>query len=375
MAKSAASLATRVPWPAGRLAFQSLESKLAVFQDYDLALEILLGDIGKSASDRDSVKAALSGDLNQWIGRARRYDPYRAFWLLEGLGRRYARHAAEEPSGALLLPHDIEDASAYLPLHLGMGLYLAERFLGEASAAPRKQADDPRPRPMPEPASRLEASFNDLRELCRAYSRPGYFEAAFEPLGMVARLLFPQTLNPLDRLLASEDPNLRACFWHGVGRGLYFAPSLTLPWLAWQSRNLGRVYRPIAEDPRGRNLLAGLSKALVLVNIRHPAVVADFLDRNHGWPCFKAAFSQGVATALVAWPLATESPEEARRFIQHRPSDRALRQLWKEHVRQPAQRAVSELEPRIRRRDAPGELFRFHPLTDASRQRWFPSAN
>ena len=120
--------------------------------------------------------------------------------------------------------------------------------------------------------------------------------AAFEPLGLVARTLYPHLVTGVETALAATDPSLIGHFWHGVGRALYFAathfiPGLTSPWAGI----LGGA--PHREGVC--NLVAGLAWATALVNLRQPAIVADQVASLDSRILESGAFAHGVASALM----------------------------------------------------------------------------
>ena len=151
---------------------------------------------------------------------------------------------------------------AVLPLHTGASLWLAERLLAElARGAP------------------AAAALERWRQLCTAALRPGHAGLAVEALGLTARHLDPQRVAALAELLRSTAPELAELFWHGVGRGLYFAPTHLPPWTGAARRAFAKAWSEPPDLPGRANATAGLAWALTLVNVRHPEVVAA-ADRN-----------------------------------------------------------------------------------------------
>jgi hypothetical protein len=183
---------------------------------------------------------------------------------------------------------------------------------------------------------------------CRENSREGYAEVALEALGLVARNLRPALVPLLDRGLAALDPGLPACFWHGVGRGLYFGPTNLVPCRCplWPGLNKARSEPP---HQLGRlNAVAGLSWALALVNVRHPEVIAAFVEHLGDGTAWGAAFSDGLCSALLVWDRwAPRSPQVAA-LLSHRagPAGGGSQRRWERLVVVPVRalfgRAVPE---------------------------------
>ncbi len=338
---SVSAAGAAAPWLSAGQACRELENKLAVFEDFEHVEEKL----GLPRQGRP--------DIEDWIRRARQQGSYRAVWMCEGLGSAYARRCwkGRPPQGLLNsgLP-----LPALVSLHVGMGLLFAERSLQRWQARSCW--------------AKLPASLEHFLHLCRSNSRPGYLQAAFEPLGMASRLLFPWTVEPIGRHLAFLEPRLLDYFWHGVGRALYFAPAGAAPLPGWQDWNLQRCLAEAPDRTARLNLMAGLSWAMLLVNIRHPELLEGFLRRNRMHEELRSAFSQAAAAALMIWRLTAASPAEADRFADHQPSDPALRAQWKEWVAVPSQLAIRECEPWIQRFDCPGKLFRYRSLSRLSGQ-------
>lgn len=231
-----------------------------------------------------SAAAAEGGPLPRQLRQARGLGAFEALWTVEGVGHGLATAACRGgrlPEG---LPASFAaravPAGAWLPLHTGMGLALAERAI-----------DGPD----------LAGSLRHFEELCRAGSRPGHALAAFEGLGFVAATLHARHIPAIDRALDARDPELALYFWHGVGRGLYFAPLHAFP-----GGTFAALARAGAEAPSPEaraNAGAGLAWALTLVNLRHGDLVASVaeaatagLDRPA-----RRAFAQGVGAALAVW--------------------------------------------------------------------------
>jgi hypothetical protein len=260
-------------------------------------------------------------------------DPYRALWVTEGRGYALAERAYRQGAAPRGLLGGADADGSLIPLHTGMGLALAERALRHLSA-----------RGVAREASAAVARFVAA---CRDNSRPGYAEAALEALGLVARNLRPGLVPLLDRVLAGLDPTLPAYFWHGVGRGLYFAPTNLVPCRCpfWPGLERARSEPPYQ---LGRlNAVAGLSWALALVNVRHPEVIAAFVDHLGDGAAWGAAFADGLCAALMVWDRWAPGSPQVAALLSHRagPAGGRSQRRWERLVVAPARTLLARGAP------------------------------
>ncbi len=296
-------------------AWRELASKLEAFRDFEYAHQIL-GLVGESETA-----------LEEAVRRAREHDLYRSLWLLEGLGYVYAEAAWVKSNGdgaprGLLSAKALDSLprAARLPLHTGLGLSLARREIPGSSD--------------------LDAALERFREGVRSNARPALRPPAFEALGLVVRNLEPHLLDEVDARLEGEEQEL---YWHGVGRGLYFAASQTFPGTLPRAFTKARDEAPRASARR--NALAGLAWAFAMVNLRHPEVVADFVDRHAvAWSdADDQAFAHGTASAFtLALDAAGGDAEQetVKGFLFYRPDGSAGgRERWRRLVAEPCEAA------------------------------------
>lgn len=218
-------------------------------------------------------------------------DRYAGLWTVEGLGHCYASKVLEISATPISLLSSDTLASglpnqSLIPLHTGMGLAFATKLV--------------RTLPLRTSLGGMREALDQFLRLCRCNSLPGYDGAAIEALGLATCLLRPRLVSEFDRLLLSGEPELLQHFWHGYGRGLYFAPTSTLPCtsMLWPSINKAMSVPP---HQTGReNAVAGLAWAITLVNIRDPQVLESFLDRQ-GQELSGDAIVNGVNSALAVW--------------------------------------------------------------------------
>lgn len=317
---------------------RELQNKLEVFERF----QYTLADIGASPG------APLP--LPEAVRRAAVMEPWARLWVVEGIGHACAEAAwrGPDPPRALLASLDAEDipAKAWIPLHTGMGLSLASRILRE-----RVHGGSP---------ADLSAALRLLLDLCARCSAPGYARAAFEGLGFVARNLYSFTVPAIDRQLARLAPELRACFWHGVGRGLYFSPAGFLPGATGSA-----MTRAMAEPPydEGRlNAVSGAVWALTLVNLRHPEIVSSFLDRHPRLcrPPTDGALMDGFSSAAALWCDAAGTDGWLGAFLRYRPDNPRAAEVWRRLVEEPCRRAIRRCAG-LRRSRRLDDLFLYRP--------------
>jgi hypothetical protein len=249
-------------------------------------------------------------------------------WATEGIGYELLERRSrvgQSPRGLLCEPDDSVPVGSWTTLHTGMGMALADQELE-------------RLHPGPGPLARRQALVEYV-ELCSEAARPGYAELAFEPLGLVTRILHPALVPAISQELAEMDGPWSDLFWHGVGRGLYFLPAHLPPARSAPWAGLGAcLEEPPAE--RGRNnAAAGFSWAVTLVNLRHPCVVEAFLAHHAELDRPGDPVAQGVASALLLWHEASGGSKELRSFVRHTPASQR-RAVWQRVVRAPFEEAL-----------------------------------
>lgn len=283
-------------------------------------------------------------DLAAMLHKTHALGPFFSVWATEGAGHYYAYQLATgsaPPHGILSEAPDVP-VENLIPLHTGMGLALAEASLNQHSAP--------------------EAVAEGFIQLCRRNSRHEYWPAAVEALGLVVRNLRPELIAPLDQFFSSVRDDMRAYFWHGIGRGHYFAVFNSLP----LANSPGQGFEMCLQSPHelGRlNAVSGFVWAMTLVNLRHPEIIASWLDR---WSAMITddAVANGIFAALVVWACCAPDDHLVRTLSQHQPAggNSILHRAWDNQVRQSAHLAL-----RYRRLKATPEIakiFRYQPLTE-----------
>lgn len=315
--------------PGQALAGRSVGNKIAAFRDFHRAM-------------LDTAATARGGSLADRVEAALGMESYRALWTVEGLGFGDTERGRPPSSLPELLATGALPRRAMIPLHTGMGLSLARRAL----AASEPETGD----------GALEATLERFWASCRRRAAPGCELMAFEALGLVVRQLHPHLLLPVDRALMAIDRELQACFWHGVGRAISFAPSQV--WCPLGSGLEAARLEPPHALGRG-NALAGWAWAFTLVNLRHPALLEGLL-REHGERIFdRSAFGHGVGSAILVWYDTHGWERHLGAFLDHRP-EHSLAALWRDLVTAPARQALGAY-PQLARDRALERRFRYRP--------------
>lgn len=251
-----------------------------------------------------------------------------AVWASEGVGYElFERGRKAGRSSRDLFAGEGEGVpnGSWTVLHTGMGMALAETWLERIPSVPA--------------SGRLPERLAEHLQLCKEAARPNYAELAFEPLGLVTRLLRAELVPAFGAQLDRIGPPWSDLFWHGVGRGLYFLPANLAPRRSapWAGLDMCRAEPP--HESGRRNAAAGFSWAVTLVNLRRPAVVESFLSHHLEAEDLGEPVAQGVLFALLLWHETTRGSRELRQFIAHVAAPQR-RSLWQRVVRGPFEEAL-----------------------------------
>lgn len=309
----------------GRAARAELVNKVKVYQWVRRARERLGEDLSSPPPP-----------LARTMEKLRAMDPNSALWLVEGVGYRCAHWRLNvEPTGEPGLFHDLDAQGVperWQPiLHAGLGLAIARGQLDALASRIEGRHPDERA---------VGQRLHRILEWGRIHADPRFRSTTFESLGMVSRYFHPSLVVPLDRTLrhlgppTEGEPPWRTLFWHGCGRGLYFAPIQMVP--AYGS--LERALEAAAEEAPTDQLdayLAGLGYAFALVNLAAPEVIeSTLLRRVTGMGAetgtgglADTAFATGLAGALCMRRTITPDSPELDALLAHRP-DASIRSAW-----------------------------------------------
>ena len=311
MLQSSDLLKSITPEGSSRMEWQEFHNKLQAFYLFEHV---------------DSVLALPPGanlNLKQMVDKTHSLGPFYSVWATEGVGHHYAYVLATSGS----LPHGLLSGDtahlpveSLVPLHTGMGLALAEALLRYGHEA-----------------KNLAENFV---QLCHNNSLQEYWPAAVEALGLVVCNLRPDLIPPLDLYFSHTNEEMLAYFWHGMGRGIYFAPANSLPcWSApWQCFE---VAMQAPHELGRRNAVAGCAWAMVLVNLRHPEIMAAFLERYGSHLGTNDAFANGIFSALAIWLHCAPNDSAVRSFCDYQPDPgkSSVPDLWERQIRRPGNQA------------------------------------
>ena len=318
MAQTSAAVMRYLPGSGAFADWQELDNKLEAFRLFQYP-EREVGDPLREGA----VRMAL------------RLPDFRCIWVLEGIA--YERAVKDS------VPPGILPDRTGVSTHAGMGTALAERALTrlDKTAGP----------------ARLQAMIRDFATETQERSRPGWEPAAFEPLGLVTRGLYPEWLQRISE--AMPDREMRSLYWHGAGRSSYFAPSGFIPLPGAHGRMLSSAVEDSPDELSRLNMVAGLVWAAVLVNLPRPKVAGSFAEACEDMK-LGDGFRNGLISALMAWRhMAPLDATLLRPFLSDEPPSGCSKALWRSMVSEPSVWALNEIYPKIERAGRVGHLFRY----------------
>lgn len=330
--QSADALTCILPESGDKLVWQEFQNKLQAFHLFE-HVDLVLG-----------ISPNMPLSLGEMISRASALGPFFSPWAMEGLGHYYTQlRTASDMFGPVLGQGAIQrlPPESMVPLHTGMGLALAETVMM------RRQNS--------------ATTSETFVQLCRNNACPQFLGATIEALGLVVRNLYPELMQSLSQHLWHSNQELFEYFWHGVGRGIYFAPINFLPYwyTPWQGYEMCLQEPP--NDLGRRNAVSGFAWAATLVNIRHPAIVVSFLERHGERLAVDDAFANGIFSALVIWLNCAPNDTSVANLLRYQPDcpGAGLRELWETQMRSTGEAALHFRQNIL---NGTGELFRYHPL-------------
>lgn len=295
-----------------------------------------------------------SNSLTETVEKAYGLGTFPALWAIEGIGHKWGETYLSEgrPPQALLKGEEGDRVaeSSLTMLHAGLGMAIAQDCLKKLGGK--------------DPLSRRQAMEEFLSD-CRQGSKDGYSGAAIESLGLVTRFVKgAKWMQSLDAELTALDEAAAGYFWHGAGRALYFSPPNFIPGFRSPWRAVAMALSEAPREDARFNLIAGLAWAVTLVNMRHPEVVEEFLQRHHA-ELPTAAFANGVASATVMrFDISPQEPSLSR-FRDYRPNPARLDpSIWSSCVSEPMHAAVETYHPGLMRAGMLDAVFRYQRLAD-----------
>lgn len=338
--QSAATARLFVPWPEIRLSLQEFQNKLDAFKLFEHVDSVL------------QIKSEPEVCLGELVKRTEMLDPYRAVWATEGLGHYWANRSWRQgkPPQNLLTDKRCElPLKSLCALHAGMGLAFADQLMKTLDSSSREVE--------------IRSVLERFIVVCRENSKAGYAGVAYESLGLVTRNLYPHMIPQVEQELRKFDERLLDYFWHGVGRGIYFAPANFFP-DSNSSKWALKMTRQQPSDDKGRiNALSGFSWALTLVNIRHPEILENLL-RNHAHE-LNDGFTNGVSSSVVIWLNSAPNDRSLEAFCEYTtdPSNDVLAAQWEQMVRRPCRETLNRIYPVLQKQQSFEDLFRYSDLS------------
>ena len=288
--------------------------------------------------------------LEEQVDKCYSRGDYPALWLVEGLGERYA-HAYLDAgwetrdlltnARAAALPEKTQ-----LMMHAGAGIAFAKHEIDKLT-------------PWSSETEVLDALKRFL-ERVRESSMAGYEGAALESLGLVTRTWYPQLVRLISNNLLALDSDAAEYFWHGAGRAMYFSPMYMLPGLsAWDAAD----QEPPDEVAR-LNARAGVAWAFTIVNIRQPAIAANFLRYKSSRISDNDAYTNGLTSTLIMAGDMVPGHVYVSEFCQFQPDADEPAQVegWAKHIGDDMHDKVEQYRDALKTHHALGEVFRFHAL-------------
>jgi hypothetical protein len=270
----------------------------------------------------------------------RHSEAFHSIWVLEGAGHMAGLSSSLSVRGLL---SDRKAANlpetAMIPLHAGMGTAFAEKFF-------KGLGSNPSPR-------EIGKTLRRYVDLCSANCRPGWEDACIEPFGLVVRCLYSELVDQVSKAAGAISPELRALFWHGVGRGLYFVPGNFMPLPGARKRMVKSVVVEASDFQDRQNVYAGLVWAVTLVNLPDPSIV-----RSLAGICaeleIQDGFTNGLVSAALAWRhMAPEDTRYVRVYTGHGTA------LWKEWIAAPVRDALDNILPGLREQNQIPALYSY----------------
>jgi hypothetical protein len=322
-----------------RLGWEELKNNFEVFRLVKNASQLLA--IPPSGQDFD-LKKAVEG--------AYALGQFPDLWAVEGLGHDYALTfwGKNKPIRGILT----EGQARALPekcltmMHAGMGLAFASQLMDTITPG--------------SPASQIRDVLEEYVTLVQDNSKKGYEGAAYESLGLVTRFWHSPMVNIVDRHLQEVKPEAVGYFWHGVGRALYFFPTYFVPGLlsAWIP-----VEREAPYELAKLNMIAGLTWATTVVDVRQPRIMESILKYYGDIVSKTPAFTNGVMSTLIMGSDITPGDYYIRQFLEYKPSDPQVAELWNRLLGYPANDAVQRIYPVLKKHNRLGEVFRYQDLS------------
>jgi len=280
-----------------------------------------------------------------------------ALWAVEGAGKDLAEwHMSRNTTPSRILtdaPLDPKWDKSLLMLHAGIGLGFAKNLVERMTSSSGEQV--------------RQVAIRTV-ELCRNNSRPGYYGAAIESLGLVSRFMKDAAFcRQVHDVLTKEAPESVGFFWRGVGRCLYFHPVNFMPGFSRPCRAMDLCEAETPTPDLKETLLAGVAWPLTIVNMTNPEVMEWVLEHDDQYFNGSRAFINGMMSSVIMRYDTTLDDPLVGRFVNHKPNPQntALCALWESRIRQPIEAAIHSIYPVLKKHNRLDEVFQYHPSLES----------
>ncbi len=278
-----------------------------------------------------------------------------ALWAVEGAGKDLAEWSLERnPNPARILIDmqlDPKWDGAWLMLHAGLGLGFSHYLLGKIGSKPTD--------------TQLRDIITRIVDLCRNNSRPGYWGAAVESLGLASRFMKSAAFcRRVHKILGDYAPDAVGFFWRGVGRMLYFHPTNFFPGFLRPCRaiHMAEVEAPTPELKE--TLMAGIAWPITIVNMTDPEVMEWILENHDDYFSGSKGFFNGVVASVVMRYDTTRDDPLIPAFMNHKPDPRkrTLCGLWNSKIKGSLETALHTIYPVLKKHQRLDEVFHYQSL-------------
>lgn len=278
-----------------------------------------------------------------------------ALWAVEGAGKDLAEWHLQrnrDPKRILVDAElDPKRDGAWLMLHAGLGLGFAHHLLGEINS----RASD----------EKVRETITHIVDLCRNNSRPGYWGAAIESLGLASRFMMNAAFcRRVHAILTDYAPDAVGFFWRGVGRMLYFHPVNFMPGFLRPCRAIRMAGREAPTPELKETLMAGIAWPMAIVNMTDPEVMEWILENHDDYFSGSKGFFNGVVASIVMRYDTTSDDPLIPAFMNHKPDpgNRTLCGLWNSKIKGSLETAIYSIYPILKKHQRLDEVFHYQSL-------------
>ena len=293
--------------------------------------------------------------LESIVERCYKLGSFPALWAVEGVGKDLAEwHMARSQNPTRMLNDAVLDPKwdgAWLMLHAGIGLGCAKFYI-EALKSGASDAE-------------VRAAVAKIVDLCRNNSRPGYYGAAIESLGLVSRFLKNAAFcRQVHKALVDYAPDSVGFFWRGCGRCLYFHPINFAPGFLYPCRAVKMCEKEAPNAELLQTMLSGVAWPLTIVNMTHPEVMEWALENHDDYFSGSPGFFNGVVSTVVMRYDTTPDDPLIQRFMNHKPDpkNRTLCGLWNSKIKGSLETALKTIYPVLKKHQRLDEVFQYQSL-------------